>query len=88
MVSPVLVSVFPLQVMLACGISWSALGVPFGRRAVQGMTPGRGAIKPKGFNVLMGAPLVAQWVMKLNRIREDVGSIPGLSQWVKDPVLP
>ena len=51
------------------------------------MTPGRGAIKPKGFNVLMGAPLVAQWVMKLNRIREDVGSIPGLAQWGKDLAL-
>ena len=41
----------------------------------------------KGFNVLMGAALVAQWVMKLNRIREDVGSIPGLAQWAKDLAL-
>lgn len=28
-------------------------------------------------------PVVAQWVMNL-----DVDSIPGLAQWVKDPVLP
>ena len=31
---------------------------------------------------------MAQQVTNLNRIHEVVGSIPGLSQWVKDLVLP
>ena len=36
----------------------------------------------------MGVPVVAQWVKNQHSIRENVGSIPGLSQWVKDPALP
>ena len=34
-----------------------------------------------------GVPIIAQQVKNLTSIYEDVGSIPGLTKWVKDPVL-
>ena len=38
--------------------------------------------------LIQGVPFVAQQVKNPATIHEDVGSIPGLNQWVKDPVSP
>ena len=39
------------------------------------------------FKRKLGIPIVAQWKRILMRNREASGLIPGLDQWVKDPVL-
>ena len=36
----------------------------------------------------LGVPIVAQWLTNLTRNYEVAGLIPGLTQWVKDLVLP
>ena len=36
----------------------------------------------------LGVPVVAQQVTNPSCIQKVVGSIPGLTQWVKDPGLP
>ena len=36
----------------------------------------------------LGVPVVAQWLTNPTRNHYVVGSIPGLAQWVADPVLP
>ena len=36
----------------------------------------------------LGVPVVAQWLTNPTRNHEVADLIPGLAQWVRDPVLP
>ena len=36
----------------------------------------------------MGVPIAAQWVKNLTSVHENMSLIPGLTKWVKDPMLP
>ena len=39
-------------------------------------------------NTLSRASFMAQWLTNPISIHEDLGLIPGLAQWIRDPVLP
>ena len=44
-------------------------------------------ILPSDEILFFGVPIVAQWFKELHHLREDSGSIPGVSPWVKDLAL-
>ena len=42
------------------------------------------AIKKNKTMQFAGVPIVAQWLTNPTKIHEGLGSIPGLTQWIKD----
>ena len=49
---------------------------------------GKGFLYKIKTEVLSGAPFMAQRLTNPTSIHEDVGSIPGFAQWVRDLALP
>ena len=47
-----------------------------------------GILVSESKRVLLGVPVVAQWLTNPTSIHQDAGLIPSLAQWVKDPVVP
>ena len=49
---------------------------------------GKGQERPSSLSIEeLGIPIGAQQVKNPTSIHEDKGSIPGLAQWVKEPML-